>query len=147
MKVPSVVGKDENAAKSAITAAGLTVGTVSEASSDTVESGLVISQSPSANSETESNGKVNIVLSSGPNKKKVTDVIGHESSRAQSELAGDGFKVEVKETYSDDMRAGLVVSTSPGQRNLCAAGKHSDDHCQQRPGTGNDSICQRGNDL
>ena len=111
--VPSVVGKDENAAKSAITAVGLTVGTVSEASSDTVESGLVISQSPSANSETESGGKVNIVLSSGPNKKKVTDVIGHESSRAQSELAGDGFKVEVKETYSDDMRAGLVVSTSP----------------------------------
>ena len=111
--VPPVVGKDENAAKSAITAAGLTVGTVSEASSDTVESGLVISQSPSANSETESNGKVNIVLSSGPNKKKVTDVIGHESSRAQSELAGDGFKVEVKETYSDDMRAGLGVSTSP----------------------------------
>lgn len=113
VKVPSVVGKDENAAKSAITAAGLTVGTVSEASSDTIESGLVISQSPSANSETESGGKVNIVLSSGPNKKKVTDVIGHESSRAQSELAGDGFKVEVKETYSDDMRAGLVVSTSP----------------------------------
>lgn len=113
VKVPSVVGKDENAAKSAITAAGLTVGTVSEASSDTVESGLVISQSPSANSETENGGKVNIVLSSGPNKKKVTDVIGHESSRAQSELAGDGFKVEVKETYSDDMRAGLVVSTSP----------------------------------
>ena len=111
--VPPVVGKDENAAKSAITAAGLTVGTVSEASSDTVESGLVISQSPSANSETESGGKVNIVLSSGPNKKKVTDVIGHESSRAQSELAGDGFKVEVKETHSDDMRAGLVVSTSP----------------------------------
>lgn len=113
VKVPPVVGKDENAAKSAITAAGLTVGTVSEASSDTVESGLVISQSPSANSETESGGKVNIVLSSGPNKKKVIDVIGHESSRAQSELAGDGFKVEVKETYSDDMRAGLVVSTSP----------------------------------
>ena len=113
VKVPSVVGKDENAAKSAITAAGLTVGTVSEASSDTIESCLVISQSPSANSETESGGKVNIVLSSGPNKKKVTDVIGHESSRAQSELAGDGFKVEVKETYSDDMRAGLVVSTSP----------------------------------
>ena len=111
--VPPVVGKDENAAKSAITAAGLTVGTVSEASSDTVESGLVISQSPSANSETESGGKVNIVLSSGPNKKKVTDVIGHESSRAQSELAGDGFKVEVKEIYSNDMRAGLVVSTSP----------------------------------
>ncbi len=113
VSVPSVVGKDENAAKSAITAAGLTVGTVSEASSDTVESGLVISQSPSANSETESGGKVNIVLSSGPNKKKVTDVIGHESSRAQSELAGDGFKVEVKETYSNDMRAGLVVSTNP----------------------------------
>ena len=111
--IPSVVGKDENAAKSAITAAGLTVGTVSEASSDTVESGLVISQSPSANSETESGGKVNIVLSSGPNKKKVTDVIGHESSRAQSELAGDGFKLDLKETYSDDMRAGLVVSTSP----------------------------------
>ena len=111
--VPNVVGKDEATARAAIEAAGLTVGTVTEASSDTVTSGLVISQTVAANTKTAKGTKVNLVLSSGPSSVKVTDVIGHEQSRAEQELAAAGFQVSVKETYSSDVRPGLVISTTP----------------------------------
>lgn len=111
--VPNVVGKDEATARAAIEAAGLTVGTVTEASSDTVTSGLVISQTVAANTKTAKGTKVNLVLSSGASSVKVTDVIGHEQSRAEQELAAAGFQVSVKETYSSDVRPGLVISTTP----------------------------------
>lgn len=111
--VPNVVGKDEATARAAIEAAGLTVGTVTEASSDTVTSGLVISQTVAANTKTAKGTKVNLVLSSGPSSVKVTDVIGHEQSRAEQELAAVGFQVSVKEAYSSDVRPGLVISTTP----------------------------------
>lgn len=111
--VPNVVGKDEATARAAIEAAGLTVGTVTEAASDTVTSGLVISQTVAANTKTAKGTKVNLVLSSGPSSVKVTDVIGHEQSRAEQELAAAGFQVSVKEAYSSDVRPGLVISTTP----------------------------------
>lgn len=111
--VPNVVGKDEATARAAIEAAGLTVGTVTEASSDTVTSGLVISQTVAANTKIAKGTKVNLVLSSGPSSVKVTDVIGHEQSRAEQELAAAGFQVSVKEAYSSDVRPGLVISTTP----------------------------------
>lgn len=111
--VPNVVGKDEATARAAIEAAGLTVGTVTEAASDTVTSGLVISQTVAANTKTAKGTKVNLVLSSGPSSVKVTDVIGHEQSRAEQELAAAGFQVSVKEAYSSDVRSGLVISTTP----------------------------------
>lgn len=111
--VPNVVGKDEATARAAIEAAGLTVGTVTESSSDTVTSGLVISQTVAANTKTAKGTKVNLVLSSGPSSVKVTDVIGHEQSRAEQELAAAGFQVSVKKAYSSDVRSGLVISTTP----------------------------------
>lgn len=111
--VPAVTNRTEAEARSALEAVGLKVGTVSEANSDTIETGKVISQSISGSSSVEKGTSVNLVISKGPNKTKVTDVIGHEVNRATGELQGDGFKVEVKEVFSDDMRAGLVISSSP----------------------------------
>ena len=120
--VPNVVGKDEATARSAIEAAGLTVGTVTESASDTVTSGLVISQTVAANTKTAKGTKVNLVLSSGPSSVKVTDVIGHEQSRAEQELAAAGFQVSVKQAYSSDVRSGLVISTSPDRGSTVAPG-------------------------
>lgn len=111
--VPNVTGRTEAEARSMLEAAGLKVGTVSESASDTVITGNVISQSLSANTEVAQGTTVNLVLSSGPNKVSVTDVIGHESTRAQGELQADGFAVNVNEVYSDEVREGLVISTNP----------------------------------
>jgi hypothetical protein len=64
--VPNVVGDTQSAATSAITSAGLTLGSVSQQSSPTVPSGDVISQSPTAGTSVNSGSAVNIVVSTGP---------------------------------------------------------------------------------
>lgn len=113
--VPQVTGQTESVARSALTAAGLKVGAVTEANSETVAAGSVISQDPSANTSVDKGTSVNLVISKGSSKVKVTDVIGHEQSRAAGELERDGFKVSVKQVYSDDISAGLVISTEPAR--------------------------------
>jgi hypothetical protein len=64
--VPNVVGNAQAAATAAITGAGLTLGTVSKQSSNTVPSGNVISESPAAGTSVASGSAVALVVSSGP---------------------------------------------------------------------------------
>lgn len=120
--VPKVEGQTEANARNALEAVGLKAGTVTEANSDTVPAGNVISQAPSGNSSTEKGTSVNLVISKGPGNVAVTDVIGHEESRATRELQEHGFQVAVKDVYTDEMRAGLVVSTSPERGSSVAPG-------------------------
>ena len=63
--VPDVVNLTEAAAITALTNAGLAVGTVSTASSPTVPSGRVISQNPNAGTSVVAGSAVALVLSSG----------------------------------------------------------------------------------
>jgi hypothetical protein len=63
--VPNVVGQTQAAATSAITGAGLLVGTVSTASSGTVAAGSVIGSNPVAGSQVNPGSAVNLVVSSG----------------------------------------------------------------------------------
>ncbi|HXI31461.1 MAG TPA: PASTA domain-containing protein, partial [Vicinamibacterales bacterium] len=64
--VPNVVGLTQAAASTAITGAGLTVGTITTASSATVPAGSVISQTPVAGGQIAPGGAVSLVVSSGP---------------------------------------------------------------------------------
>jgi hypothetical protein len=63
--VPNVVGDTQAAATTAIQGAGLVVGTVTTASSSTVPSGEVISESPVAGTSVSAGSAVNLVVSSG----------------------------------------------------------------------------------
>ncbi len=63
--VPDVVGKTEAEARSLITSAGLTVGTVTQEYSDSIPAGKVISQTPSAGTQVNAGSAVNIVVSKG----------------------------------------------------------------------------------
>jgi len=64
--VPNVVGKTQANASSALTSAGLTVGTITQAYSSTVASGNVISQSPASGTSVASGTAVNLTVSKGP---------------------------------------------------------------------------------
>jgi hypothetical protein len=66
VNVPNVVGQSQSAATMTITGAGLVVGTVTQQSSNTVPSGNVISQSPTAGTSVAAGSAVNLVVSSGP---------------------------------------------------------------------------------
>ena len=64
--VPNVIGAIQAAASAAITGAGLGVGSINSASSTTVPSGDVISESPVAGTMVSAGSTVNLVISSGP---------------------------------------------------------------------------------
>jgi len=66
VSVPDVEGLARGAAESAITSAGLRVGTVSEEFSFEVEEGAVIAQSPAAGTRVDNGSAVNITVSRGP---------------------------------------------------------------------------------
>ncbi|HEX9140504.1 MAG TPA: PASTA domain-containing protein [Steroidobacteraceae bacterium] len=72
ISVPNVVGDTQVAATTAITGAGLTLGTVTTASSATVAVGDVISQNPTAGTSVASGSAVNLTVSSGPSSDVVT---------------------------------------------------------------------------
>jgi phenylacetate-coenzyme A ligase PaaK-like adenylate-forming protein len=63
--VPNVVGDTQAAATTAITGAGLVVGTVTNQGSSTVTSGDVISESPVAGTSVSAGSAVNLVVSTG----------------------------------------------------------------------------------
>ena len=65
VSVPSTVGESQASASSAITAAGLTVGTVTQRASGSVAVGNVISQDPAAGTNVAGGSAVNLVVSSG----------------------------------------------------------------------------------
>ena len=72
--VPNVVGLTQGAATTAITGAGLVVGTVTEDTSLTVAVGSVISQAPAAGASVASGAAVSLVVSLGPPCSTFTDV-------------------------------------------------------------------------
>ena len=113
--VPSVTGLTQSAAESALTSAGLTVGTVSSEYSSTVEAGYVISQSVSANRKVESGTSVNLVVSLGEQVSYVTvpNVVGQSLSTAKKTLTNYGLTVvEGGTDYSEDYESGVVYAQS-----------------------------------
>jgi beta-lactam-binding protein with PASTA domain len=64
--VPNVERLTQDDATTAITAAKLTVGSVTQQTSNTVASGIVISQDPASGSSVAEGSAVNLVISSGP---------------------------------------------------------------------------------
>jgi len=74
--VPNVEELAQDAATGAITGAKLTVGTVTQQTSDTVATGKVISQDPTSGSSVAQGSPVNLVISSGPQMVTVPKVEG-----------------------------------------------------------------------
>jgi len=93
MAVPNVVGMSKPEAESAITSAGLVVGTTSWTSGDTVPEGCVISQSPAAGAVVDFGSNVELTISrySGDSQTiAVPDVVGMSQSQVQSALTSAG---------------------------------------------------------
>ncbi len=84
VSVPNVVGDTQAAATSALTGAGLSVGTITLASSATVAAGDVISQSPAAATSVAAGSAVSLTVSTG------AAVAGSESILHSFGAAGDG---------------------------------------------------------
>jgi beta-lactam-binding protein with PASTA domain/predicted Ser/Thr protein kinase len=97
--VPLVEGLDEPLAKNKIRDAGL-VAQVSREFSDTVETGVVISQNPAAGEKRNKGGSVDIAVSKGKETVPVPSLIGKSRDDAVSTLTNAGLKASVITVHS-----------------------------------------------
>jgi beta-lactam-binding protein with PASTA domain len=123
MTVPNVEGLTQDAATTAITAAKLTVGTVTQQSSNTVAAGKVISQDPASGSSVAQGSPVNLVISSGPQMVIVPNVEGLTQDAATTAIRAAKLTVgTVTQQSSNTMATGKVISQDPASGSSAAQG-------------------------
>ena len=113
--IPDVTGLSKAEAKVAIEAAGFNM-KETEAASDTVAEGKVISQSPDAGTSAGSGSDVTVVISTGKAaaSKTVPNLVGLTEIAAKAALAATDISFgEVTEEYSSTIAAGIVISQTP----------------------------------
>jgi beta-lactam-binding protein with PASTA domain len=123
MTVPNVEGLTQAAATTAITAAKLTVGTVTQQTSNTVATGKVISQDPASGSSVAQGSPVNLVISSGPQMVTVPNVEGLTQAAATTAIrAAKLTGGTVTQQISNTVTAGKVISQDPASGSSVAQG-------------------------
>lgn len=112
VSVPSVIGKTEEEAKTTLNSLGLGYKATYQPS-NTIPEGTVISQGTSSGTKVAKNTTITLSISSGPESSSVPNVVGQDQVKASSILESAGFKVSVKQSYSDSVEQGKVISQSP----------------------------------
>jgi len=113
--VPDVVGMTQSGAEEEIISSGLTLGTVTEENSDSVDTGRVIRQQPAAGASVNPGDTVNLVVSRGvETDTEVPNVVDMPLSDAEVVLDAVGLTVgTVTEGYSDSVPLDHVISQEP----------------------------------
>ncbi|MEU0253638.1 Stk1 family PASTA domain-containing Ser/Thr kinase [Streptomyces sp. NPDC006184] len=113
-EVPPLLAKTEAQARARLKEAGLDVGQVKHAYSDTIRRGTVISSDPAAGGRIRDHDAVTLTVSLGPKTVKVPDVAGRPLAKAQARLKADGLEPGmVTRAFSDDVPKGSVIGTTP----------------------------------
>ena len=108
--VPNVVGKGQDEASRTLTDAGLALGAVTDAYSEEVPPGQVISQSVAAGTSLAHDSTVDVVLSKGREPRTVPTLTGKGASAAKSSIEALGLIASPTEAYSDTVPEGQVIS-------------------------------------
>ncbi len=111
--VPAVVGDNLNTASTIVQNAGFGVSTISVP--DSKASGIVIRQSPAAQTKADESSTVTLTVSSGPGNSVVPGVAGLSLRQAERALRAQHLRASpVLPTTSSTVAVGKVISTSPG---------------------------------
>ncbi|MEO9176174.1 MAG: PASTA domain-containing protein, partial [Gaiellales bacterium] len=115
VNVPDVRGEDLLTARTNLEAVGLAEGTVTRASSTTDTLNTVISTNPAGNTQAPQGMHVDIVISTGPPKISMPDVIGETAEQAAIDIQNAGLqpKPPSTRTVTDPAQDGKVLATSP----------------------------------
>ena len=110
--VPDVTGKDADEVETKLEKMGFIVEST-ERSSDTVEEGAVISQSPREQATVKKGSTVDLIVSTGSDPVEVPDVSDETEKKAIAILKDSGFeKVDVEREESEDIKRGNVIRQS-----------------------------------
>jgi beta-lactam-binding protein with PASTA domain/regulation of enolase protein 1 (concanavalin A-like superfamily) len=112
--VPGVIGLTQPAAATALTAAGLLLGTVTTANSATVAIGYVIGQTPAAGTSAPPGTPVALVVSIGPANVIVPNVVGVLQGPATAAITSAALTLGAVTTVnSATIASGSVISQTP----------------------------------
>ncbi|MET9445289.1 Stk1 family PASTA domain-containing Ser/Thr kinase [Streptomyces sp. NPDC006610] len=122
-KVPPLLAKTQAQAEDRLADAGLELGDVDHAYSDTVRRGTVISTDPEPGSRIRHNDSVSLVISDGPETVKVPDLSGYRLDKARAVLKDEGLEPGmVTREFDEDVPRGFVIGTDPGSGVTTRAG-------------------------
>lgn len=114
VNVPSVSGKTVDEASAELEALGLKLDIDLELPSDTLEAGIIMSQSPDAGTEVKEGYTVKINVSKGKVDGKVPNVVGKTRSSAEAMIKSYGYAVAAGgSTFSDSIPKDCVIRQSP----------------------------------
>jgi eukaryotic-like serine/threonine-protein kinase len=113
--VPGILGLDERAAATALQDVGLRLEVSGQEFSETVAAGLVLSSDPAPGASTGVDSIISVVLSQGPERYAVPDVVGEPLAIARTTLSEANLGVGIiTEAWDSSIAAGSIVSTVPG---------------------------------
>ena len=123
--VPDVTGRSEAEARQTLETAGF-IFYASEKYSETVEKGIVVTQTPAGGAEAAQNSAVTVIISKGKDpraqKVEVPNLIGQARADAQAALLRLELVPVFAEEYSDTVSAGLVCKQEPAGGELVKGG-------------------------
>jgi eukaryotic-like serine/threonine-protein kinase len=113
VEVPSVIGMSLDEATEVLADAGLQVGNVTDQESEE-EEGEVLEQDPPADSKTDPETAVDLVVSGGPGTVTVPDVVCLDIDQAQAEINAAGLGFDVVGSQFSECDEGTVAEQNPG---------------------------------
>jgi beta-lactam-binding protein with PASTA domain len=119
-EVPSVIGEPVDEATSDLRVRGVEVGRITKTYSRRPE-GRVIAQTPSRG-RVRWGSMVDLVVSQGPKPVAVPALDRMPATRARRRLERAGFEVVTERAYSNDVRAGNVLATTPAAGQVIPGG-------------------------
>ena len=132
-EVPNLVGSTQDMASRALSDAGLAIGAITDAYSEDVAQGQVISQSVAAGTSLAHDSTVDVVLSKGREPLTVPSLAGQSSSAAKSSIEALGLVAAPSEAYSDTVAEGQVISQQTREARPCTAATPSPTPCPRAP--------------
>ncbi len=112
--VPDLEGLSLEEAERALQDEGLDFVIEGEAHSDTVPEDHVVSQNPLAGRSVRQERAIELVISLGPDKVEVPDLVGRTEREARLILQDLDLEVDLSEEHSDDVEAGYIIRQDPG---------------------------------
>ena len=120
--VPDVAGKSQDDAKKALTEAGLALGAITDAYSEDVPQGQVISQSVASGTSVPHDTAVDVVLSKGREPLTVPSLGGMTADAAKTAIEALGLVATPTEAFSDTVAEGQIISQQTNEGTILHRG-------------------------
>ncbi len=123
--VPDLEGLSADEAEAELLEVQLTLGSVTEATSETVEAGLVLDWSSGGverPADLREGSAVDLVVSEGPAPRTVPGLAGLTEAQAVAELDAESLGADIVTRFDDEVDKGVVIGSEPGSGATVARG-------------------------